>query len=245
MPVITTQTLVRRAEAISDMQDNFVNPTEWMYWATQERLALEILLARSGWTQGFTSTTITVTGAEGGDFSVLPSTGVMAVVAVHESTSAGVRPLNFNNSVDFLRQVPGSSLNRGHATEFRVNPTADGFVMNFFPDPLPGETYIVTYIPQPATLTLDTPAAGESNSVSYPMGWEERIVLGMARRALIKEDSDTQEVEKLIREVERQIEEVVFARVLSDTPSIRNVDGHRRGWVARLLFPLWQQWAWL
>lgn len=249
MPAVTTQTLISRAEAISDMQDLFVRPAEWMYWATQERLALEILLARSGWVQGFTTTTITVTGAENGAYLLSPTGGVMAVVAVHESTSQGVRPVHFNNAVDFLRQVPGSTLSRGHATEFRVRPSptiTDALEFNFYPEPLPGETYLVTYLPQPLTLTTSaSPSATEDNEVSYPMGWEERIVLGMARNALIKEESSTTHIERRIAEVESQIEEVVFARVLGDTPSVRNVDASRRGWTDRLLFPLWQQWAWL
>lgn len=225
------------------MQDEFVNDTEWMYWATQERMALDIFLLRSGWDSNFTTQSFTVTGAENGVFQLAAK--ALAVVSIHESTSQGVRLLSHNNAADFLRQIPGSSLNRGHATEFRVRTAGDDLILNLFPEPLVGETYLVTYIPAPDMLVLSTPGTGQATDVTYPLGWEERIVLGMARRALIKEESETRKVEELIKELESQIEEVTFARVMSDVPTIRNVDRDRRGWTERLLFPLWQQWAWL
>lgn len=243
MPTITTQTLINRARAISDMHDGFITDSEWMAWATQERLALDLFIARSGWTQNFSTLTITVTGSESGVFTL--SSPVLAIVSVHEKNAAGmVRPVEFNNVVDFYRQIDGSTQNTGHPKYYRVKTSGDTVSINFWPTPVASYAFVVTYIPHPNTLDLIFGTNIDAN-VTYPMGWEERIVLGMAKRALIKEESDFSAIQRLIQEIESQIEELCFAKVLSDTPSIRNIDLERRGWTDRLLFPPWQQWAWI
>src|SRR3954463_11423090 len=99
MPVVTTQELVERAQATADMRDNFVTPKQWMYWASQERLSLDLFLARSGWALPSVNLDITVTGAEGGAFAVAPSTGVMAIVCVHEVKSGRYRQLRYQDSI--------------------------------------------------------------------------------------------------------------------------------------------------
>jgi hypothetical protein len=199
MPSVTTADLVSRASAASDMRDNFVTPTQWMYWATQERLALDLFLARSGWPLPYATQTITVTGSEGGVYNVNPSTGVMAIVAVHQVKDQRTRLLKHQNAVDFLSKVPGyTGSPRGNSVFYRVNWSGDNLTLGLYPEPISGETYLVTYIPHPAKLVLASPGTNEATSVAYPMGWEERIVLGMARRALIKEESSTSSIDSEI-----------------------------------------------
>ncbi len=244
MPSVTTADLVSRASAASDMRDNFVTPTQWMYWATQERLALDLFLARSGWPLPFTTQAITVTGSEGGAYNVAPSTGVMAIVAVHQTKDQRTRLLKHQNVVDFLTRTPGySGSPTGNALYYRASWSGDTLVLGLYPEPTAGETYLVTYIPHPAKLVLSSPGTNEATSVAYPMGWEERIVLGMARRALIKEESSTSSIDSEIALWESRIEEAAWGRVLADTPSVRNSDQLIYGWKDKYELPPYGFWV--
>jgi hypothetical protein len=247
MPATTASELVDRAKAVSDMRDNFVTPTQWLYWASQERLALDLFLARSGWTLPLTDFEISVTGAEAGVFNVNPTGGIMVVLCVYQYDSAGrFRLLKHNDSVSFLRRAPGYSGNpRGYSTYYRFSWSGDNLVMNLYPEPSAGETYRVVYVPHPKKLVLSSPGAWEETSVAYPMGWEERIVLGMARRALIKEESSTSSVDSEIALWDARIEEACWDRVLSSSPSIRNADQLNYNWTDRYTLPPVGFWTWV
>ena len=247
MPTVTVSTLIDRAKAAADMRDNFVTPTQWTTWATQERLALDLFLARSGWTLPLTDFDITVTGSEAGSFTVNPTGGVMAIVCVYQYDSAGrVRMLENQDAVTFLRRTPGySGSPRGHSTYYRVTWSGDNLTLNLYPEPNTGETYRVVYIAHPKKLVVSSPGTWEETSVSYPMGWEERIVLGMARRALIKEESSTTAIDSEIGMWESRIEEACWNRVLSTSPSVRNTDQLHYGWTDRFSVPPFTLWTWV
>lgn len=245
MPLVTTSTLVDRAKAASDMRDNFVTPAQWMLWATQERYGLELFVARAGWAMNISNFDFTVTGAEAGVFPITSVPGIMAIVAVHEYTTTGVRQLKYQDAITFLHQLPGNTTNtRGHSIAFRALWTGDNVSMNLYPEPNTGESYRVTFLVHPKPLALST-TTGYDTSVTYPMGWEERIVLGMARRALIKEESETRAIDSEIQLWESRIEETCWSRVLSESPSVRNVDQNEYGWTDRLNYPPPMGWVWL
>lgn len=259
MPTVTTRDLVNRAKAASDMRDNFVTDTQWMYWATQERLALDMFLAQSGWPQSHTQGPLLVgAGTATGDYLVDTSVitsggaydyGMMAVIGVYEMSSNGYyRALKHEDNISFTRQVGGTAARtRGHSRYYRVKTRQDndGIVFNLFPEPETSESYTVVYIAHPKRLSLDVgPADGYINTVTYPLGWEERIVLGMARRALMKEESETREIDKEIKLWDGRIEEACWSRVLGAVPAIRNIDRSERGWAKDLVYPPFTQWWW-
>jgi hypothetical protein len=226
-----------------------------MYWASQEYLALNLFIARAGWALSTANYDLTVVGNEAGRYIIDPDldddggavVGVMAVVCVHEMITNGFRRLRYQDSVSFMRQPPGSSGGaKGHAQFFRMQSTADHVVMNLFPEGKAGETYRVTYIPHPFRLSLDTsPSAGYRNTVSFPMGWEERIVLGMARRGLIREESDPGLIDTEIKLWDTRIEESCWNRVLAEAPVVRNVDNETYGWSDRIIWPPYpNSWFW-
>lgn len=237
MPSYTGQELIERAMAAADMHDNFVTPPTWLQWASLERYALELFMARSGWPTDLETATITVDGTEDGDFALIDGEeaplDVMAIVCVHQIQSDGLRRLTYSDTVTFLRQMPGTPIHSGDANVYRVKRSSDSLIFNFFPNPDVGDQFLVTYIPMPARLTLTTDA------VNYPMGWEERMVLGMARRALAKEESDTSEIRKQMAEMDQQIEELSWSRVMSESPKVRNVD------TQPLEIPSRESWAWV
>ncbi len=242
---VTTRELYNRAAAAADMHDTFVTPAQAMFWASQENLNLALFIARSGWVQNVLTETITVDGTEDGVFPL--TADPLAIVCVHQSDSTGYRALRYNNYVDFRRQAPGSSLVTGDPVEFMVrwDQDSDAMVFGFYPEPPSGTVLIVSYIPEPDRLTLDSaPAAGYANSVNYPMGWEERVVLGMARRALEKEESDSTALIRQMRECDSAIESACWDRALADSPTIRNVD--RRSVFGRTIsYPPATQWVFI
>lgn len=244
MPAVTTLVLIDRAKATADSRDNFVTPTQWMYWCNQERQSLDLFIARSGWTQNVTVATIDLTAgsATTGLYPLVtvatPSLAIMALVGIWEKDSSGhVRALKQLDAVSFMRQAPGATLSQNHARYYTLTWSVDKLIAQFYPAIGTGESYIMAYIPAAATMTL-------SDSVSYPMGWEERIVLGMARRALMKEESETRAVDEEIRLWEGRIEEACWSRVLAESPTVRNMDASQYGWGTKVIFPSPTMWWW-
>lgn len=248
MPAVSTQELIDRARATADSRDNFVTPTQWMFWASQERMALDIYIARSGYAlPGMTFLDKVITGTEGGVYPLAPTGGVMAIVCIHEMTNNGFRRVKYLDSVAYMKQPPGTVAGaHAHARFFRAIPstTDDSINLNFYPEPAAGETYRITYLPHPRKLALVADSTHDAQVV-YPMGWEERIVLGMARRALIKEESDTKEVDREIKLWDMRIEEACWDKVLAESPRIRNGDVEEYGWSDRIIWPPYpNSWFW-
>lgn len=252
MPQTTVATLIDRAKSAADMRDNFVKPTEWLTWATQERLALDLFLARSGWTLAVDVFDITITGTENprGTFPVDPDSGVMAILLVHQFDSSGrIRQLEHQDFATFLRRNPGyTGSPQGHARYYNLTWNSATLTLNMYPEPQAGETYRVIFLPHPKRLVLSVAMgqeATEEDSVNYPMGWEERVVLGMARRALIKEESSTSGIDSEIGLWDTRIEEACWSRVLTSAPGVRNVDDLHYGWSDRYTVPPFGMWTWV
>lgn len=360
MPTVTVSELVDRAKAAADMRDNFVTPKQWEYWASQERLALDLFLARSGWPLALETLDITITGLEEDNaYLVNPAGGVMAIVCVHQMNNNAdqFRLVRHQNSANFSPD----SRPMGNPVEYRVIWSADALALSFYPRPKVGDKFLVTYLPHPFRLNISDPSiyattpvggltalnkpffatalaagaignnievkltnvnaapgvttgsaqlivdssaevnvqflggdslgaplatpttwaqiyaaydgsafirvdhtnTGSTNAdnfddftsggidavtlaratqVTYPMGWEERIVLGMARRALIKEESETRAIDSEIALWESRIEESAWSRVLSESPTVRNSDMTNYAWTDRYSVPPYTYW---
>lgn len=244
--ITTAAELYARATTAVDAHDNSITDDEFGYWATQETYALSLFAARLGWTQNVSTQTFTVTGSESGGNFVLTNSP-LCILCVHQIRSRLAKPLKLNNAVDFLRELPGTPFQRGEPEEYRVlyDATNDDVVLNFYPAPNAGTVLVVSYVPEPSKVTLAaSPPAGSANTVSFPLGWEERIVLGIARRALVKEGSDTSEILRMIAECDSLIESAVYDRVLADHPTVRNLDHERRGWSSSVRYPSPAEYWW-
>ncbi len=232
------------------MHDGFISPVQWYYWMNKENYALALFIARAGWVENIQTLTITPTGTENGKFILNLPNIPLAIVAIHEvgTNLQGVRLLKNSNAVEFLRQLPGSTVNPfGHSKEYRViwDQDNDQYFINFFPEPSLSTQYMVSYIPAPKKLVQTVnDATKEALSVTYPLGWEERVVLGMAREALDKEESDTVRIEKKLKDMESRIEEFCWSRILSAVPTIRNSDQDERGWSDKGIYPPVLQYFW-
>lgn len=235
MPAFTVQQLIDRAAAIADMHDSFVTPAQWLAWYNTEARALELFIARSGWVTNLASSvdagasyTATITGAP------------LAILGVYEVRDGRYRPLKLQNQVDFTRQNVAAATDTGDAHWYAIvtSNSTDDTVVHFYPQPTTG-TYRVLY------LAGRTPATAVTDSATWSLGWEERIVLGMARRALIKEESDPRKVEQLMGEQDAVIEEFCWNRSLGSVPQVRNVDRVARGWSDEMSFGTYESWYWL
>lgn len=221
MPNITVQELIERAQAAADMRDDFVTLTQWLRWATVENRALAVRVAQLGYVISESFTDLTLTGADN-----YPIAEPLAIMGVYEVQSNNMlRRVKTVNPFDGHKQTANSMT--GPARQFYVTrdstPASTSVLVSFFPNPTSG-TYRVYFIEHPPALTAVT------DSVDYPLGWEERVVLGMARRGMAKEESDTGPVSEQIRATDSDIEAAVWSRMLGDAPAIRNVDLTERGW---------------
>lgn len=232
MPAFTVQDIVDRAAAAADMHGDFVTAAQWLAWYKVEHRALELFVARSGWVTNLAST------VDASSFTItVPAP--FAILGVYEVRDSKYRPLKFQNQVDFTKQAYSSPAETGDAYTYSLltSTTTDDVTIHMFPKPTSG-TYRCLYIP---TSTLPTAL---TSSITWPLGWEERIVLGMARRALEKEESDSRFIQKQMAEWDSVIEEFCFARQLADAPRVRNVDYNERGWLDSMFTGSYEAWHW-
>lgn len=234
MPSFTAQQLIDRAAAIADMHDSFVPAATWLDWATVELASLFMAAARSGWVVGpITPTTISPTD------TYTMAAEFFALLGVWERDSGGrLRRLRVGTYVETLHQTAGGPI-QGAATEVSLVDNGDGTVtFSFYPRPTQNSYLIVTINP-PTRMTAVT------DTVTLPAGLEERVVLGMARRALVKEESDTRAVDRLIQDEDRRVEEFAASRMFANAPRVRNTDYVDRGWSLNLVLPPPTMWIWL
>lgn len=245
MPTFTVQNIVDRAAAIADMHDTFVTPAQWLAWFNVERRALELFKARHGGVAMGNVQTVTAVGPDRYPLATAGVNETMAIVGVWQELSSGrLRPLRIVPWVDNFVQDEGGPDVGPSQYVFIEDHNNDGVevstLLRFYPRD-PSGNYLIMYLQAPAA------AVSMTTVFSQPMGLEERIVLGMAKRALIKEESDTSAIDKLIREMDQQIEEYCWQRSFAQVASVRNVDKLQRGWVTQDGFvpPNPDSWFWM
>lgn len=235
MPVFTVQNIIDRAVSAADMHDLFVTPTEWLAWFNAERQALDILSARSGWVLNRVSTT-TIPGAA----TYAHPTEVMAIIGVWEAEPGGrFRPIVPRDYVSNFVQSSVGPFTGPAVFYSAVTDDSGQTTFTFYPRPTSGN-YIIAFLDATPTATAVT------DSVRFPMGIEERLVLGMARRALDKEESETSAIEKRVAREEQRVEEVAASKLFAYGAKVRDVDLSERGWgLNGFEIPPSATWLWL
>lgn len=243
MPSVSVNTLIARARDAADMQDSFVTPTTWLRWFNLERWMLDLFISRSGYVLRQTAATYAADGTGGFDISE-----PMVILGVYELQDNNVyRRLRHSDIFDgagHIDYVAGASAS-GPATRFSVSQrigSSAAVTVTFYPIPTSG-TYQVFYI-QTAT-EVTTADNLDTTLVYYPAGMEERIVLGMARRALAKEESPTSEITRQIKECEQFVEELAQDRIFGAHQQVRNVDKVERGWSSQTDHTNPSDWRWV
>lgn len=216
MATFTGQQLVDRAAAVGDFEGSFVTPAQWLAWLNHRHVALQVRIARLGWVLEETTTPVAVTGAQSYSLGAEP----LAVVGVyHVGPSGRLRRLRLVDPL--VRARFSGEFPTGDAREAYLFRSGGNFNLAFYPVPTSG-TYQVVTIAHPAAL------GSLSATVSYPAGWEEWLVLSLARLARVKEETTTSDLDRLLAEVDREIERAVWTRQLASCPAVRNVDDVER-----------------
>lgn len=236
MATTTVVEIIERAKSAADMvSSGFVTTAEWVRWLNVENRWLAKFVARSGYVMFESPLTIAATGAVSYPLTV-GDHDPLAILGVYEYVGGRYRRLKQGDVFDGPPHVDTTTA--GSAEYFRVWQSSTTILsISFFPNPATG-TYIVMTIPDPATLTVNS-------SVYFPTSMEERLVLGLARRALAKEESSTTEINRMIQECEREVEELCWDRVMAGHQQVRNVDKIERGWLDRPQVPSRERWLWV
>lgn len=237
MPSFTAQQIIDRAAAAADMSDDFVSQSTWLAWLNVARQELTIKMARSGMVPWGMVTQSAINPTTG---FITISFEFLALVAVVEVDSSGrFRHLKSSNFVDMARQVDGTTAPIvGPATQYSLTDDEGNTLLRLYPRPTSG-TYLYYYLKAPLTIT------SVADSMTYPLGLEEYIVLRMARKALIKEESDTKAIDKELDAIQEQIELYGHERNWANAPKVRNTDDVERGWNLQLTYPPPNAWIWL
>lgn len=218
MPVRTAASLFARVRAIADMQDDdsangFLSDTVLLTWLNQARYQLDLIFARASYVIGVSRTTIPATGASAYN---LPTP--IAIVSVDWVSTDGQRLLRIppKHAAQNYPVLPGRPATSDSPQSYYAELIADG-TLDLYLDPRPtGGQFLVTTIPYHADLTATT------DTVNYPGGADEWLVLEMARNAIIKEEGDTRAIEKKQKEIANHIEAEGWSRQFLDVPNWRN-----------------------
>lgn len=221
--------LIDRAKVAADMSDGFPSTAGWLYFLNAEYRKLWVRLIRSGYPPSVSYEsipTVQVTTFGGTSYSLVEPSAIIAVYGYRqmgETTQYYRIPIkriweqNKVRSGTYPRECYiGSNFSTGQ------------MYIRFFPDPPTGQTFFVVSVPKPNKIVSgvpnNTPPNSESNSVDLPFGWEERVVLGMAQRALAKEETVNPAIEREISAVDEQIDTHVSDYILQQSNTAVNVN---------------------
>lgn len=153
--------------------------------------------------------------------------GVLAVVGVAENMTSYMRMLAPAQAARgaYPYWVASGEVNQGKSITWAGTGPADEVTVELSPRDT-GSTYVVRWIPVPTMPTsLDS-------TVQLPFGTDERLVLGLARRAHLKDSGASALLEKLIVEADAELQFAAHGRLDNQAPRVRRVrpDFHRRRW---------------
>ena len=177
-----------------DHDDNkgWIDPDKWM---TLGQVEFAILYRK--WVRmGLVRPTPTDTPFSDGKTTIQ---GVLAIVGVGEDLGSYVRLLE--NAQVPLGPDPfwqGSTPFQSKSVEWAAHGAADDLTVETYPQDL-ATTYTVRWIPVKPYVTDRTA------TVDLPYGGDEVLVLGMARRALVKESARSAALDELKREAEAEL----------------------------------------
>jgi hypothetical protein len=222
--ITTWEDIIQRARTYVDddhkEENGWIADDKWLTMAFVEYSLLYKKWVRSGLVRVDAVNTL-FTGPGG---TIIPAgtdpegSGVLAVVGVAQNYGGGrIRVLNPNQSVwgaDAFFQETGS----GPAMSWSASGVGDSLRITLEPQNST-ENYFVRWIPCPIR-----PAAS-TESVEMPFGCDERLVLGLARRAHVKDSSASALLERLIQDQDAEANFSAFGKLMQDGPRVRRVVG--------------------
>jgi hypothetical protein len=198
----------------------WVEPSSWLRLYNVERSKLYRRWVRTG--------LVRVKPTDSTFVATTTLNGALAIVGVAEDRGSYMRILTSAQSTggaDAFWQA--SSTPSLPATRWAAHGDGDNLTVELDP-PDASTTYTVRWIPRLAYATDAT------QTVELPDGGDERLVLGMARRCLIKESGASRRLDEEINEADADLAFEARGRNAGDGPRVRRV----RPRVRRSLSPL-------
>src|SRR5574338_165094 len=222
MSTVAVSEIIARAQQAADIEDDFISQATWLYWANIEYKKLWTRLARSGYPWNAIDTPIAPTGA----LQYNTSEPVAILGFRWLNTRGYFRRIEIINPLNMPSQT---TLNTGTPEKVSIthdpSNTGNEIVIRPWPVPVAGSgSLIMTSIDKPKNLVLTAPSGNNDNVVRLPNGFEEIIVLNMARRALGKEETTSPALENEAREVKLFIEDSIRSYLLTDQPTVHDVN---------------------
>jgi hypothetical protein len=223
----TWQELIDRSRTYVDDDHNdtegWIAAERWLTIANVEYAQLYRRWVRMGliapaWVdREFTGPTLTFPALELSDDEepVLELDGeeVLAIIGVAESLGSDrYRPLSAPQSA-VGRSPWWTTSSASPAHSWQATGSADKVTITI--EPPDTATYVVRYIPTVQYATDPT------EDIELPYGCDERLVLGMARRAKLKDASASALLERLIMEADAEANFLAFGRNNNDSPRVR------------------------
>lgn len=182
-------TIIARAKARSDMEgSSFVDDGEWAAWANSEYKQLYDFIAQHPENRLYLTSFESQLVAGQADYTVTPTTGnpIYRISGVDIKLSdGGYYPMTVSgwNDRQENTSVYRHAARHRYAYQLMGRATTGAPIVRINPTPYSADTFRVWY----------TPVAGDisDDNIIELFGWDEYIILGMAIRALTKEESDT------------------------------------------------------
>lgn len=221
--------LIDRARAAADMHDTFVTDAQALSWFKVELANLDRFCLREGYVPRETSTTVTTAS--------LSLTGsLIAILGVYEVVGSTYR---FIPPGDTLLGPAGRhdvASETGSPVSYRVKESASStYDIAFYPRPTSAMSFLVYHVSEQTVTTT-------ASTVHYMGGVEELAVLKVARRMLAKEESNTLEIQRQIKECEVEVSRFCWDKLTSGPQVVRNLDKHYRGWTDYPQIPTRERW---
>jgi len=219
--ITTVTSLIARARAYVDDEhagvQNWLPDATWLAWANVEWATLYRKLLSTGLVgPTYTDETVTATGAASYTLTGRP----MAIVGVYKGPfDTAYRELTPAQIGD--DRFPSLSTVTGEATSWTAHGTGSSVTLTLHPRPSGGD-YVVRYVQEPDVLVVSGATSGQSTSINCPAGVEDRVVLGMAKRGLIKEGSGSAAIERLIAIADEDIAFLAHNRIVQEPPRAKN-----------------------
>lgn len=238
MASFTWDELISRAKTYCDDDHNdeksWISDTRWLELANVEYAFLYKRWVRSGLV-----TPAATTGYMDG-FSTSFS-GVLALIGVAKDYGDFVRLLNKEQPESTIEGFwRGSTQPEGPSIRYIATGVGDTLTVELDPKPndLTATNYIVRYIPTVAKAT--NPAA----TVELPYGTDERLVLGLARRAQLKDSGTSALLNGLIADADAETNFSAAAK-LGGLKVRRNQKPSQRSTPSRTPWPSRYDWLYL
>lgn len=214
MASVFVSEIIDRAKAAADMEEDdegFVSPTQWLGFINAEYRQLYTRVARGGYPLFSTDEAIVTNGSA--QYDIDEPAAVIYVKGIRTDGTFYRVPIK-----SVLEEKAQGNAVVGIPRECYILRNTGGEIsIRFFPNPSSGN-FLVGIIPAPDTLDA-------SSSIEvFPIGWEERIVQGAARRAVGKEATISTVISETIRETDNFIDNGVFSYLLRESPCVSDVD---------------------